>query len=946
MKTIKQLLTTIAVLLCSVVANAYDFEVDGIYYNIYSSIDSTVTLTGLSNKYLDTIVIPQTITVKSKTFKVTTIGGSAFASSSIKSITIPNSIKSIASFAFLGCYSLNDIRIENGNTTLDIGTNGGNGIQEYDGLFSDCPIKNLYLGRNINLFDFISFFYHKAGMFNNINIDYLHSAVTTIGNCVTEIDDETIGYITKKLYIENSEKTLTLNIGFGLDTLYLGRNLNYAELPSYLNSPFGNSKITSVTISENVTIIGDYTFCGCENLTSIIIPNSVVKIGSSAFRDCKNLTNIIIPNSITEIGISAFYGCKNFTSIIIPNSVVKIGSSAFRDCKNLTNITISNRITEISDNIFYECGNLTDIIIPNSAKSIGSRAFYNCTNLTDIIIGDSVKNIELRAFNGCKKLKNIVLGSSMESIEEDAFIYCSNLVNIYLKGINPPICYQNIFTESQFVNMNVYVPKGALSIYRETDIWKKFWNIQELEKYYKIKYLVDSEFFAIDSIPFGEKVTLIKEPTKENYMFSGWKVVELEEIPSIMPAKDLTISGTFTPQQYRATYYVDDKYYYNTKYGYGEDILLIDEPEKEGYTFSGWRIEGFEEMPETMPAQDLKIVGYFTANTYAVNYIVNNEVYATDSIAYGERIILREEPTKEGYTFSGWKVEGFENIPQNMPAKDITVIGIFSNTYAITYIVNDEIFAIDSLLYGSEIILREEPVKEGYTFSGWRIEGFEEIPETMPAQNLKMVGYFTANTYAVNYIVNNEVYATDSIAYGDVIILREELTKEGYTFSGWRIEGFEKIPETMPAQNIIITGTFSINTYAITYIVDNEIFVIDSILYGSEIVIREEPEKEGYIFSGWKIEGFEEVPKTMPAEDITITGNFETTKIENITIDANIRIKDNSIIICGINNSSVLIYTIGGVLVKEIDQYAGEEIILDRGIYIIRIENKSIKIMI
>ena len=146
----------------------------------------------------------------------------------------------------------------------------------------------------------------------------------------------------------------------------------------------------------------------------------------------------------------------------------------------------------------------------------------------------------------------------------------------------------------------------------------------------------------------------------------------------------------------------------------------------------------------------------------------------------------------------------------------------------------------------------------------------------------------------------------------------------------------------MPANDITITGHFSINTYAITYLIDGEVFAIDSLTYGSKIVLRDEPEKEGYVFSGWS-----EAPETMPANDITITGSFDATAIQNVTIDAtNIEIKDNSIILQNINNSTITIYTINGVLVKSIDNYAGEEIALDKGIYIVCIGNETIKIKI
>ena len=97
MKTIKQLLMTVAVLLCSATVHAYDFEVDGIYYNIISITDLTVEVTNGDNKYSREIIIPSAITYKSRILKVVAIGDEAFIGcNSLVNITIPNTVNMIA----------------------------------------------------------------------------------------------------------------------------------------------------------------------------------------------------------------------------------------------------------------------------------------------------------------------------------------------------------------------------------------------------------------------------------------------------------------------------------------------------------------------------------------------------------------------------------------------------------------------------------------------------------------------------------------------------------------------------------------------------------------------------------------------------------------------------------------------------------------------------------
>ena len=126
MKTFKTKLLTIVALLCSISANAHDFEVDGIYYNITSETDSTVSVIfrGLrydyyENEYSGTITIPPIVNYNSNTYRVTSIGGYAFyGCSSLTSITIPEGVTSIGSYAFFGCSSLTSITIPEGVTSI------------------------------------------------------------------------------------------------------------------------------------------------------------------------------------------------------------------------------------------------------------------------------------------------------------------------------------------------------------------------------------------------------------------------------------------------------------------------------------------------------------------------------------------------------------------------------------------------------------------------------------------------------------------------------------------------------------------------------------------------------------------------------------------------------------------------------------------------------------
>ena len=362
---------------------------------------------------------------------------------------------------------------------------------------------------------------------------------------------------------------------------------------------------------------------------------------------------------------------------------------------------------------------------------------------------------------------------------------------------------------------------------------------------YKLTYMVDGVVYKSYEINYATVITPEAEPNKEGYTFSGWS-----EIPKTMPAKDVVVTGSYTINKYKLTYMVDGVVYKSYEINYASNITPEAEPNKEGYTFSGW-----SEIPATMPAKDVVVAGSFTINKYKLIYVVDGVEYKSYEINYASSITPEATPTKEGYTFSGWS-----EIPSTMPANDVVVTGSFTiNKYKLIYVVDGVEYKSYEINYASTITPEAVPTKEGYTFSGW-----SEIPATMPAKDVVVTGSFTINKYKLTYLVNGMEYKSYEINYASTITPEAAPTKEGYTFSGW-----SEIPESMPAKDVTVTGTFSINSYTLTYMVDGEVYKTSSVPYGSKITPEVEPEKEGYTFSGWS-----DMPETMPAKDVTVTGTF------------------------------------------------------------------------
>lgn len=227
-----------------------------------------------------------------------------------------------------------------------------------------------------------------------------------IPNSVTNISEyafETC-FFASDAFINNSALTSANNWGASIYDEELGDGICLNGTTVVGCRPW----VTSVTIPDYVTTIGDYAFYGCSSLTSVVIPNGVTFIGRFAFYCCFRLTSITIPQGVTTIDDYAFTGCSGLSSLSIPSSVTSIGAFAFEgtswydnqhnglvyagkvaykykgEMPNGTQITIKDGTLSIAGYAFYDCGGLTSITIPDGVASIGNSAFSNCSGLKEI----------------------------------------------------------------------------------------------------------------------------------------------------------------------------------------------------------------------------------------------------------------------------------------------------------------------------------------------------------------------------------------------------------------------------------------------------------------------------------------------------------------------------------------------------------------------------------
>ena len=179
---------------------------------------------------------------------------------------------------------------------------------------------------------------------------------------------------------------------------------------------------------------------------------------------------------------------------------------------------------------------------------------------------------------------------------------------------------------------------------------------------------------------YGTAITPPAAPTRTGYTFAGWN----REIPTAMPAGDMTITAQWQVNQYTITFKPENGGQdIVIKQDYGTAITAPANPTKTGYTFAGWD----KTIPSTMPAGDMTITARWTVNQYTITFKPENggeDIVITQD--YGTAITAPANPTKTGYTFAGWD----KTIPTTMPAGNMTITARWTENRVIVIIRPDD----------------------------------------------------------------------------------------------------------------------------------------------------------------------------------------------------------------------------------------------------------------
>lgn len=536
-------LLAMACLLGSTNVSAYDFEVDGICYDITSFTDLEVKATSVLETTSGEIVIPAEVTFNNKTLKVIGIGENfVVENANITKLIITSGVIFIENNAFKGCANLSEVTLP--STTTQIGAS----------VFQDCISLEAFESDSIisvGVSAFSGCVSLKSISLNNLTKIEANTFLGCINleNC----DFPIISTIDKSAF-----KDCTSLASFEISNTVI----------SIGESAFENSGIVNLTIPNNVTELGFYAYRNCNALEYVSIGTGIETL-HPIFDGCNNLITLRIEDSPSTLEID-YSGNRTYTSIgtgpaNYSSRDYTPSSPMFADF-NIKEVYIGRNLITLDycykdeyydgsyDHRFFyytpnppfsntkieklTIGALVSNLTMNANKSSGygvyvhgtwSGAFQGCSELEEIENNTCATIVPKNTFEGCSKIKNIELPSSIEIVETNALANCSSLEELNLgchvsslgagslsgcsmlrkinfRNPNPPT-YSTGFASEEYIYTTIRVPSGSLSSYKESDPWKNFWNIEESKDLISL-FEVDGIEYMVTS---GTDVTIIGE---------------------------------------------------------------------------------------------------------------------------------------------------------------------------------------------------------------------------------------------------------------------------------------------------------------------------------------------------------------------------------------------------------------------------------------------------
>ena len=577
----------------------------------------------------------------------------------------------------------------------------------------------------------------------------------------------------------------------------------------------------------------------------------VTAIGKEAFKGATGITKVNLPEVLDEIKQYAFYKCTNLAEINIPASLSVLNSTAFRDTK-LFNDNIDG------DGAVYYDGCLlaltqqlpADYTVKDGTRLIATMAFYVQNTLTSLTIPKSVQVLCEQALSSMFKLKSITLPSSLKTIGDYFLFACPALNAIY--------CYAEIPYNLSKISAFEGTDAKLCALYVPEGSKEQYANTDKWKEFPVME--METKQFTVTFVDYDGRIIKSDVVEKGNDAVApadpereGYTFTGWDKTFTNITS-NLTVTAQYETKKYTVTF-VDwnDAELNKQIIVHGQSAAAPADPERAGFTFIGWDKE-FD-----IVTKDLTVKALYAAKVWTVTYINwDGELLGTEQVETGQDA-KGVVATKVGWYFDTWyNTKTFEDVDLKNITSDLTVKAQF--LHEVTFTVT---FRVDGITTFEMVTVYGYDVSSIYYNPPYASKTPERTPTA--AEEYKFVGWTPEVTFLTSDLVLEAVFEATPRKYtvsfldwnGDLLDEQKvEYGKNAEDFTPERV-GYDFIGWDKPfvdiTSDISVKAQYQIKTYTVKFVDwdESELIAPQTIEHGHAAATPATPTREGYTFTGW-----------------------------------------------------------------------------------------------
>ncbi|KAM9865290.1 hypothetical protein ACIFOC_01821 [Leucobacter aridicollis] len=357
--------------------------------------------------------------------------------------------------------------------------------------------------------------------------------------------------------------------------------------------------------------------------------------------------------------------------------------------------------------------------------------------------------------------------------------------------------------------------------------------------------------------------------------FAGWFDSETggTEVTAPVAVAGQTVYAQFTAVEYTVTFDpANGDASFTETVPHGGTVAQPADPVRDGFTFEGWTLEGVEYDFDAEVLGDLTLVATW-AETPVVNHTVtfdpdNGDATFTETVIDGDAVAEPADPARDGFTFTGWMLDGAAYDFATPVTGDVTLVAGWEEVAVVTHTVTfdpangsntTEILVAD----GDPVAEPADPARDGFTFTGWALDGTPYEFTTPVSTDITLVAQWEelpVSEFTVTFDPDNgEAQFSETVTEGDAVAEPTDPVRDGFTFAGWTLAGAAYDFATPVTGDITLVAAWQelpAVVHTVTFDPDNgEAQFSQTVPDGAAVTKPADPVRDGFDFTGWALNG-------------------------------------------------------------------------------------------